>query len=252
MNTVLNKGFTLIEMVIVITIMTLLIGIAAPSISGLMNSQRDKSTREELDAIATAVSTFTEDTYERPANLDELYYSTLPGFGGPYIDDAQGGRDVQGEGFRYDSWGNQYRYTRNGATKVLISSSGQDGRFGNSDDISRDVDVQPILRRLSLKKLEILNQAVRAYNATNLKTSPLSRTTTMAVATLVSGGYLPSGSDFTRDAFGDLWQSSGSPVVQFYSKNFGSSVASAKPTRTRNRKKGGKSVKSSKTKKGRR
>ncbi|MFT7619620.1 MAG: general secretion pathway protein G [Planctomycetota bacterium] len=217
------QGFTLIEVVIVIAIMTLMIGIAAPSISGLLNSEKDGATRDEVESLAAAVLTFTEDTYGLPATLGDLHSSTVSGFGGPYIDDSLGGRDVQGEGFRNDSWGRGYRYILNGRTQVEIASAGLDGNFGTSDDIIREIDVTPILRRLSLKNLNILNQAVAAYNQTNLKDRPLPQTTTTAVSRLVSDGYLPRGENFTRDAFGDSWVATSSPVVQFRSTNFGTS-----------------------------
>ncbi len=216
-----QNGFTLIEMVIVVAIMTLLIGIAAPSLSGLMNSEKDSAAESELEALAQATLTFTEDTKKRPRNLDSLYDSNVPGFGGPYIDDLIGGRDVNGQGYRYDPWKKKYRMKTVGRTKIIFTSAGQDGRFGTADDISREVDVRPVLRRISLENLAILNLAVSSYNQTNLKTAPLSQSVSTAQSTLVNGGYLPRGVDFSKDAFGDRYVSSGSPVVQFSSRNFG-------------------------------
>ncbi|MEZ6197932.1 MAG: prepilin-type N-terminal cleavage/methylation domain-containing protein [Planctomycetota bacterium] len=221
-----DTGFTLIEIVVVLAIMTLLVGIAAPSLAGIMNSQRGSATDVEMDALVTAAKSFCEDTVQRPADLDALYSSALPGFGGPYVDDSLGGRDVEGEGFRHDAWGRRYRYETPGNTGILITSAGRDGQFDTDDDIVRDVDLQPVFRRISIERLEILNLAVTAYNKTYLASAPLSSSVASAVGQLVSSGYLPAAGDFTRDAFGDLFVAAGSPVVRFMSPNFGTEGSS--------------------------
>ncbi|MEZ6197889.1 MAG: prepilin-type N-terminal cleavage/methylation domain-containing protein [Planctomycetota bacterium] len=221
MRSTQESGFTLIEVVVVLAIITLLVGIAAPSLSGLMSSYRGTATDQELDALVEAARAFCEDTAVRPPDIDSLHASKLAGFGGPYISDSLGGRDVEGEGFRHDAWGRRYRYATPGATTIVLTSAGRDGRFDTDDDVARTLDLRPILRRLSIERLEILNLAVNAYNKVNLTTDPLPTSVDSAVSKLVSGGFLPRSGDYTRDAFGDRFVVGGSPVVRFLSPNFG-------------------------------
>lgn len=49
-----NKGFTLVELIVVIAILAILAGIAIPAYSGYIKKAQDAKVVTELDAIATA------------------------------------------------------------------------------------------------------------------------------------------------------------------------------------------------------
>ena len=49
-----NKGFTLVELIVVIAILAILAGIAIPAYSGYIKKANDAAVVTELDAIATA------------------------------------------------------------------------------------------------------------------------------------------------------------------------------------------------------
>ena len=49
-----NKGFTLVELIVVIAILAILAGIAIPAYSGYIKKAQDAAVVTELDAIATA------------------------------------------------------------------------------------------------------------------------------------------------------------------------------------------------------
>ena len=217
-----DSGFTLIEIVVAVMIMTLLVGIAAPSFMATLNSERRTATESELEGIAEGILRYAADTEQLPQSLDDLYSSNVPGFGGPYVDDAFGGRPVPKDGYRNDAWGHPYVVTVVSATSIQITSPGKDGLIGTADDISRDVSIRPVLRDISVRRLGILNQAVQSYNARNLPDHPLPSSTQSAVTSLVSGGYLPSVTPYATDAFGDPWVPTGVPLVEFRSINFGS------------------------------
>ena len=49
-----NKGFTLVELIVVIAILAILAGVAVPAYSGYMTKAKDAAVLSELDAVKTA------------------------------------------------------------------------------------------------------------------------------------------------------------------------------------------------------
>ena len=65
-------GFTLIELVIVLSIMGILLTLAVPSFVGAIRSAREAVLKEDLHVLRTAIDSYTEDKQKAPQSLDDL------------------------------------------------------------------------------------------------------------------------------------------------------------------------------------
>jgi prepilin-type N-terminal cleavage/methylation domain-containing protein len=140
--TTFEKGFTLIELVIVIIIAGILATVAVRKMTASIDAAKYEQTKKELDQLAYAVAGnpdlyakgartdfgYVGDIGALPPNLDALVqnpggYST---WNGPYIDAGFGGDD-----FKRDAWNIPYTYT-----DTLLRSTGSgsniDKVFANS------------------------------------------------------------------------------------------------------------------------
>jgi general secretion pathway protein G len=121
-----QKGFTLIELMIVIIIMGLLVGIVAPEMFGKVGSSQRKIARTQMLQLDTSLQTFRLDVGDFPDNLEELRKSGKKGWDGPYLN-----RSIP-----LDPWGNAYVYRPQGVNggDYYIASYGKDGQPGGEDD----------------------------------------------------------------------------------------------------------------------
>lgn len=90
-----NKGFTLIEIMIVVAIIAVLAVIAMPRFAGLLNKSKEGSTREGLGAVRSALHIYFGDNMIYPYDelssmtengryLSQLPFAKLPGT--PHLD----------------------------------------------------------------------------------------------------------------------------------------------------------------------
>ncbi|MBI4488624.1 MAG: prepilin-type N-terminal cleavage/methylation domain-containing protein [Deltaproteobacteria bacterium] len=162
-----RKGFTLVEVIVVLAVIAILAAIAVPLALRIFERTAEDATREELANLKEAMigdpqklqSSFRSDfgflgdMGRLPANLDELLVrGSLPaftfdtskqagaGWKGPYITGAAAGSAAAE--FKKDQWGNDYTYSDadftnadNQAGDGKITSNGPNGTFGNADDI---------------------------------------------------------------------------------------------------------------------
>ena len=121
-----DKGFTLVELMVVIIILAVLTGIAIPSYLALRNRARVQATRSEMQNIATAISVYEADHEAWPAALANLQDDDLEGTG-PYMANVP----------TADAWGNGYGYATDApaAGDYTLSSGGPDGAIDGVDDI---------------------------------------------------------------------------------------------------------------------
>src|SRR5579871_516143 len=66
------KGFTLIELMIVIAIITILLGIAAPMYQKSILHSRESVLKQDLQAMRQSIDNFTLDKEAAPQSLDDL------------------------------------------------------------------------------------------------------------------------------------------------------------------------------------
>ncbi|NQZ82653.1 MAG: type II secretion system major pseudopilin GspG [Colwellia sp.] len=124
------KGFTMIELLIVIVILGLLASLVAPKFFSQLGTAERGIASAQMNAFETALDTFRLDMGSYPANLEELRKSDKPRWDGPYLPKA----------VPLDPWGNAYVYTTPGEDgnpyKIMsFASDGKAGGIDNNEDI---------------------------------------------------------------------------------------------------------------------
>jgi general secretion pathway protein G len=163
-----RRGFTLMEIIIVVAVLTLLAGMAVPIIGATLRVADTESTTQEMESIRQATMNFYQDTATLPRSLDDLVTRpprSVNGWQGPYIN--VGLTSDPNNDFRYDAWRKPYQFIAvNGSRKTLRSwgENGVDDR-GRGDDIDLTIDVTPVQRELTQQRLDAVNTAVLRYNA---------------------------------------------------------------------------------------
>ena len=75
-------GFTLIELIIVMTIIAILASIAIPSYMGAIKSAKEAVLKEDLHVMRNAIDSYTMDKGKAPQSLDDLvqtgYLKSIP------------------------------------------------------------------------------------------------------------------------------------------------------------------------------
>lgn len=218
-----NAGFSLIELIVVLTIMSIIAGAAVPTIQTARNIQAKRSTRAELDKLGEAALEYARDFEALPTEVVDLLEDTGDArWAGPYLgltmDDEWSGLG----GWSVDGWSEAYELSVSGDL-LTITSGGPDRDPGNDDDLVMTVDPTPVWRAETQRRLAVINQAIVQYNATYLATDPLPPTWSLALNKLIAQGYLPAGAnEYAFDAWGDAYEADPSgamPVVQATSSN---------------------------------
>ena len=114
-----EKGFTLVELMIVIIILAVLTGIAVPSYMALRNRARESATESEMKNIATALELYQADNEAYP--LTAAYPAGITGYMNPVPAN--------------DDWGNGYAYASAAGASYTLTSTGADGAAGGGDDL---------------------------------------------------------------------------------------------------------------------
>jgi general secretion pathway protein G len=129
-----RKGFTLIEMLLVLVILGTLAAIVIPKFAGRSEQARITATETQISNFETALDAFEVDNGFYPKGnegLNELMDKTdeAKNWRGPYLK----------HGIPLDPWGNAYIYEcpgSNNETGYDIMSMGPDGSKGTDDDIT--------------------------------------------------------------------------------------------------------------------
>jgi general secretion pathway protein G len=129
-------GFTLVEMLVVITIIGLIMGLIGPRVLNALSESKVKTTRIQIQSFMTALDLFYLDNGRYPTTsegLDALVKAGpgLEKWGGPYL---------KGNGVPADAWGHAYVYRSpgvNGSYDIIsFGADGQEGGTGLAADIS--------------------------------------------------------------------------------------------------------------------
>src|SRR5580765_3174067 len=81
-----NRGFTLIEMIVVVIILGLLAGLVAPKLFGRVGQSKQVAARAQIELLGAALDQYSLDMGSYPTSLDGLIRG--PGSGnwnGPYL-----------------------------------------------------------------------------------------------------------------------------------------------------------------------
>ncbi|GAB3037560.1 type II secretion system major pseudopilin GspG [Bowmanella dokdonensis] len=121
-----HRGFSLIELLIVIMIIGLLASLVAPTMFSKVSSSQRKTAAAQMQMFETALDTYRLDMGSYPESLQELRQSDKQGWDGPYLP-----KDVP-----MDPWDNPYAYKVPGddGKPYYLASYGKDGQKGGKDD----------------------------------------------------------------------------------------------------------------------
>ena len=216
-----QAGFTLIEMVVAVSIMAIIAGAAVPLTTRMITHQARTSTQEEQAALTSSVGSYYSDTEQLPASIADLLIAPtgIVGWTGPYAESISTDRISGLFTHQVDAWSRPYSVTITGDVWSVVSS-GQDANFSTGDDITTIIDVTYLRRERTVSRLKIVNLAIIQYNEAWLGTDPLPSVWTSAFSKLVSKGFLPNDPRLANDGWGDAFRESpaGSfPVVQIES-----------------------------------
>lgn len=143
-----RRGFTLLEVLTVISVMVILASIVLPSLRTSRNRAFEAKTEAQLSSLALALKLYKADMGQYPDRLTAwvLVYGTQgqgqaslgPRWKGPYIELKQGS-DMSSGGDILDAWGQPFRYRRHDVLTdgrfFDLYSIGRDGQDGTDDDI---------------------------------------------------------------------------------------------------------------------
>lgn len=119
-----EKGFTLLELMVVIVILGLLAAVVLPRLIGRGEEARVATAKAQIHSFNTAIGLFKLHTARYPSHLEDLVRrpSSVDNWKGPYLDSPT---------IPKDPWGREYVYRcRNGEYDIICY--GADGREGGS------------------------------------------------------------------------------------------------------------------------
>ena len=131
-----ERGYTLVEILVVITIIGLLMALVGPRVLNYLTESKVKTARIQIQSFASALDLFYLDAGRYPTSAEGLAVLVRPTTGitawnGPYL---------KGGTVPSDPWGKPYQYRspgEHGAYDVVsLGSDGQEGGTGTAADIT--------------------------------------------------------------------------------------------------------------------
>ena len=131
-----QAGFTLVEMLVVLTIIALILGLVGPRVLNYLSESRVKTAKLQIESFGSALDLFYLDSGRYPTTSEGLNAlvqrpTGIEVWNGPYV---KGGK------LPSDPWGNpyQYRSPMESAPYEIVSygSDGREGGTGIAADIS--------------------------------------------------------------------------------------------------------------------
>ena len=131
-----EEGFTLVEMLVVITIIGLIMGLIGPRVLNYLSESKVKTARIQLQSFASALDLFYLDAGRYPSTsegLAALVHQTpgVAAWNGPYL---------KGGSVPNDPWNHAYVYRapgQHGPYDIMsYGSDGQEGGIGVAADLS--------------------------------------------------------------------------------------------------------------------
>ena len=131
-----ERGFTLVEILVVITIIGLIMALVGPRVLNYLSESKVKTAKIQIQSFASALDLFYLDAGRYPSSAEGLGALVQPvggvaAWNGPYL---------KGGNVPLDPWGKAYVYRspgEHGAYDVVsLGSDGQEGGYGTAADIA--------------------------------------------------------------------------------------------------------------------
>ncbi len=104
-----QKGFTLIEILIVVIIIGLIASLVAPNLIGRYERSKEEIAKAQVEMLYSGVLSFKLDMNRYPTSFEELVKSTDPKWRGPYLSKQTVPKDPWGQDYQYKVPGDQGR-----------------------------------------------------------------------------------------------------------------------------------------------
>jgi general secretion pathway protein G len=131
-----ERGFTLVEILVVITIIGLIMGLVGPRVLNYLTESKAKAAKIQIESFSSALDLFFLDAGRYPSSSEGLGAlvqrpGNISGWNGPYL---------KGSVVPADPWGNAYIYRspgQHGAYDIVsFGADGQEGGAGTAGDIT--------------------------------------------------------------------------------------------------------------------
>ena len=131
-----QRGFTLVELLVVITIIALIMGVVGPRVLNYLTESKAKTAKIQIESFASALDLYFLDTGRYPSGSEGLAAlvrrpGNIAAWNGPYL---------KGGVVPPDPWGNPYVYRspgQNGTYDILsYGADGTEGGTGAGQDIT--------------------------------------------------------------------------------------------------------------------
>ena len=131
-----EAGFTLVEMLVVITIIGMIMALVGPRVLNYLSESKAKAAKIQIQSFSSALDLFYLDAGRFPTSSEGLgalahAVSGVTSWNGPYL---------KGGSVPNDPWGNPYVYKQPGEKDPYeirsLGSDGQEGGTGTAGDIT--------------------------------------------------------------------------------------------------------------------
>ena len=131
-----ERGFTLVEMLVVISIIGLIMALVGPRVLNYLTNSKVKAAKIQIESLTSALDLYALDIGQYPSNSEGLEaLMQRPGgvasWNGPYL---------KGNAVPKDPWGKSYVYRspgQHGAYDILsFGADGQEGGTGAAADVT--------------------------------------------------------------------------------------------------------------------
>ncbi len=130
-----SRGFTLVELLVVLAILGLLAGLVGPQVMKFLGSSKTKTAALQIEDLGATLDLYRLEVGRYPSSAEGLEalvadLGNAPNWNGPYLKKSQVPKDP---------WGNEYQYRspgQHGAYDIWsLGADGQEGGEGENSDI---------------------------------------------------------------------------------------------------------------------